>query len=526
MTQWHLAVFVPPYSCGAAEVSHLFPDRSARRPDGSGASLRARRFEVNARPAYTARMVKVRALAFLLLAVTACSTGRELRREHTGAAPAGFHDFHKVGTLEPVPGLLIHHYRHARSGLELLVSPKPGTDVAAVVTAYKVGSRFETDGRTGLAHLFEHMMFRGTENFPDPFATLASWGGRFNAYTSSDVTVYFELVPKARFEDALRFEAERMRKLRITEDGFNTERGAVVSERKMRTEDSPMGRLFWELYQLAYDRHPYKTGPIGWQEDLDATTFADALAFYDKFYSPGRAVISLVGDFTVREALKTVDRYYGDLESRDFTPPDVTAEPGRTGIRRKVIPMKVETVFLADSVFGSTFQDTESAADSLIANLLADNKLGYLASELVEKGIARSVSASAGINMDRGLSTVLVVGNPGVTRARLEAAYDAARGKFPSWLTAERLENFKLYYLAAQWASLRDPMNLAEQTARAAATAGDPAWDLDFLAKVQQVTLADVQARWPYWTMSARTRVILEPAATTAPLERAEGGAR
>jgi zinc protease len=444
----------------------------------------------------------------------------------TGAAPERFRDFHKVATLEPVPGLLIHHYRHARSGLEVLISPKPGIGVAAVVTAYEVGSRFEVDGRTGLAHLFEHMMFRGTESFPKPFETLASWGGRFNAYTSPDATVYFELVPKTLFDDAVRFEAERMRKLSITKEGFDTERGAVVSERKMRTEDSPMGRLYWELYQLAYDRHPYKTGPIGWQEDLDATTFEDALAFYDKFYSPGRAIISLVGDFTVREALKTVDRHYGEFEARDFTLPEVAAEPQRKGTRRKVIPMKVETVFLADAVFGSTFQDPQAAVDSLIANLLADDKLGFLAAELVEKGIARSVGAGAGVNIDPGLSTVLVVGNPGVSRARLEAAYDAALKKFPSWLTAERLENFKLYYLAAQWSSLRDPLNLAEQTARAAATAGDPAWDLDFLAKVQDVTLADVKARWPYWTSSARTRVIIEPAKTTAPLTRAKGGAR
>lgn len=471
-------------------------------------------------------MRRVPALACLLFAVAACSTAREHGTSGSRAAPEGFRDFHKVATLEPVPGLLIHQYRNSRSGLEVVISPKPGSGVAAVVTAYEVGSRFEVNGRTGLAHLFEHMMFRGTESFANPFETLASWGGRFNAYTSSDVTVYFELVPKTLFSEALRFESERMRKLKITEDGFNTERGAVVSERKMRTEDSPMGRLFWEISQLAYDRHPYKTGPIGWQEDLDATTFQDALAFYDKFYSPGRAVVALVGDFSVREALKTVDRYYGGFTSSEFTPPDVPAEPARTGIRRKVIPMKVENVFLADAVFGSTFKDPEAAVDSLIANLLADDKLGYLAGELVEKGIARSVGADAGVNIDRGLSTVLVVGNPGVSRARLETAYDAARKKFPSWLTAERLENFKLYYLAAQWESLRDPMNLAEQTARAAATTGDPAWDLEFLQKVQKVTLEDVRARWPYWMTSARTRLILEPGKSTAPLTRANGGAR
>jgi predicted Zn-dependent peptidase len=108
----------------------------------------------------------------------------------------------------------------------------------------------------------------------------------------------------------------------------------------------------------------------------------------------------------------------------------------------------------------------------------------------------------------------------------LETAYDDARARFPQWLTAQRLESFKLYYLAAQWASLRDPLHLAMQTATSAATTGDPSWDLAFLAKVQNVTLADVRARWPYWTSSARTRVILEPSKTTAPLASKKGATR
>ena len=457
-------------------------------------------------------------LALLLAAVAACSSISKGGLSASSPAPAKYKGFQLVATLEPEPGLAIQHYRHEKSGIEVLVSPKPGSGVVAMVTAYEVGSRWEVNGRTGLAHLFEHMMFRGTKNYPKPFETLSDWGGRFNAFTSPDVTVYFELVPKSLFADAARFESERMRSLEITRDGFDTERGAVVSERKMRTEDSPTGRLYWELYQLAYDKHPYKTGPIGWQEDLDATSFEDALAFYERFYAPNRAILSLVGDFSVKEALGTIDRYYGDFPSQPFEAPVVAAEPARKGTRRKVIPMKVETVFLADAVFGPTYDDSHAAVDSLIANLLADGKLGYLAAQLVETGVARSVSGDADPGMDRDLSTVVVVGNPGVSLSRLEGAYDAARAKFPSWLTAERLESFKLYYLAGQWESLRDPLHLAMQTASSAATAGDPAWDLAFLSKVQGVTLADVRARWPYWTTSARTRVILEPAKSTAPL--------
>jgi zinc protease len=453
------------------------------------------------------------------LLVVGCS-GKSPKSEATAAAPVTAGTFTRTASYEPLPGLHVQHYRDARSGLELLVSPQPGTDVVAFVTAYNVGSRFEMKGRTGLAHLFEHMMFRGTENFPEPFKTLSSWGDRFNAYTSFDLTLYHELVPKKLFPEAARFEAERMRKLLITPEGFNAERGAVVSERKMRTEDSPFGRLIWELYQLAYDKHPYKTGPIGWQEDLDATTFQDALDFYKRFYAPNRAVLVVVGDVTPEEAVKTIQTHYGSFEKQPFDAPVVPREPPRKGLRRKVIPMKAESVFIGDAVFGPTFHDPDVAVDSLLASLFGDGKIGYLAGELVEKGLARSVSSDAAPSVDPGLSGVFIVGNPGVPLKTLERAYDRARGGFLKWLTAERLESLKLYYLAGQWGGLRDPMTLAEQLGRASVTAGDPTWEFSFLERAKKVTLADIERRWKVWNTAARTRVIIEPSNKTAPLRR------
>ncbi len=430
--------------------------------------------------------------------------------------PARYKSFTLAKTLEPLPGLKIYDYHHKKSGLEVFLVPQAGTKVVAYVTSYSVGSRYETRGHTGLAHLFEHMMFRGTESFPQPFMTLSSWGDRFNAYTSTDLTLYHELVPKELLSQVAKFESERMRHLLITVEGYNTERGAVVSERKMRTEDSPPGKLRWELNQFAFDVHPYKTPPIGLQADLDHATFEDALAFYRRFYAPNRAKISIVGDFTLPEVLEQLELNYGKFESQPWVEPKIPHEPIRKIYRRKVISAKVESVYLADSVMSKTYGQPNAEVDSLLCELLANSRTGFLSFELVEKGIARSVSAECGPDVDPGLSTVNVLGNPGVPLKVLESAYDKARHRFLAWLTKDRVEKAKLFFLAEQWASLRDPMNLSEQIARQATIAKDPLYSFTSLKKVQKLSLGDLVARYKTWNIN-HTRVILEPSKVEAP---------
>jgi zinc protease len=402
----------------------------------------------------------------------------------------------------------------------VLIEPRPKTDVVAYVTAYDVGSRFEAQGRTGLAHLFEHMMFRGTPSFPEPFKTLSGWGDRFNAYTSFDLTLYHELVPKQVFADVAKFESERMRKLQINETVFKTERGAVISERKMRTEDSPGGRLYWELAQNAFDTHPYQTGPIGWQEDLDATSFQDALDFYKRYYAPNRAVIAIVGDVSVSEALKTLDAHYGDFKREEWVEPKVPAENLKRMNRRVVLPMQSESVYMADARFTMGVGKPQNAAEMLLCSLLADSKLGFLTYELVETKLARSVNDSCYFLVDPGLASILVTGNPGVSVAKLEGAYDLALKKFPAWLNAERLEGIKLFYLASHLGELREPMGVAESLAYSAVTAKDPVFGFKFMEQIKAVTLDEVKAVWADWQTRAKTRVILQPAKKSAPFKR------
>lgn len=454
------------------------------------------------------------AFSFLFVFLSACATlgGPSAPERHKG--------FVLKEQFEPYPGMQIFEYEHSQSGLKVFLNERPGSNVIAYVTAFDVGSRFELEGRTGLAHLFEHMMFRGTPSFPAPFKTLSGWGDRFNAYTSFDITLYHQLVPKETFEEVAKFEAERMRKLQITQDGFNTERGAVVSERKMRTEDSPGGRLRWELNQTAFDAHPYQTGPIGWQEDLDATTLEDALAFYQKYYAPNRAVISLVGDFRIKEALNVLAKEYGSFKRENWVEPIVPSEKLDRKDRRKVIPYQTESVYLADSRFSPGLMNSQNPAEMLLCTLLADSKLGFLSSELVEKKIARSVSDSCYFLIDPSLSTIYLVGNPNVTVSQLEKAYDAAMEKFPQWLNQDRLEGIKLYYLEYSLGELREPMGVAESIAYNQVTAKDPMFGMKFMDRIKSVTLDQVKAVWEEWKGRAKTRVILKPAKRSAPFKR------
>lgn len=451
--------------------------------------------------------MKVLILFLSLFMFYSCSSTRST----SANIPKSYKDIEWVQTLEPLKGLEIFQYKHRPSGLDIYLAPQQNSDAVAYITSFGVGSRNEIKGRTGLAHLFEHMMFRGTKSYPRPFETLANWGGSFNAYTSFDLTLYYEVVPSELINDVAHFESERMRYLAITPEGYTTERRAVISERKMNYQDRPSGKLYWELYQLGFDDHPYKTTPIGWQKDLDATSFEDALNFYKKYYAPNRAHIAIAGGFKIKEALKIIDKHYGDFQAQPWEEPSIPQEKFHTQLRRKVFPMKTESVLLYDAVAGSQFNSDTVAADLLGCFLFADSTHGYLAFELIEKGLAKSTGSDCSPNIDQALSLVTVQANPSVSVDRIEKAYDKARSQFSKWLTQEKLEQAKLFFLGGQWAELRNPSSLAEEIARSAVTAKDPLYSFKTLEKIKTTTLQDIQNRWESRFNSGHTRVIARP---------------
>lgn len=222
------------------------------------------------------------------------------------------------------------------NGLSILLLCDPTAPVIAYQTWYRVGSRHEHEGRTGIAHLFEHLMFNQTEHLQagDFDRLMEAAGGETNAATWVDWTYYKDNLPASRLELAVRLEADRMQHLTLTDAQVESEREVVMNERRFRVEDDVEGFLSEELFRLAFTRHPYHWPTIGWMRDIAAITPDDARAFYRTFYAPNNATVVLVGDFEPRAALAEISRHYGAIPAAEVPETRVPAEPPQDGERR------------------------------------------------------------------------------------------------------------------------------------------------------------------------------------------------
>jgi hypothetical protein len=205
------------------------------------------------------------------------------------------------------------------NGLAVILHVDRSSPLVAVNLWYHVGSKDEVPGRTGFAHLFEHLMFMGSKNAPYPAfdAIMESWGGHNNGTTSNDRTNYYEIGPRNLLETFLWLEADRLATLRIDKDTFANEREVVKEERRMRVDNQPYGRLNEIIYEQAFTTHPYKHATIGSMEDLEAASVEDVRDFYRTFYVPANATLVIVGDFDKAQALQLVNNYMGRVPKSD-----------------------------------------------------------------------------------------------------------------------------------------------------------------------------------------------------------------
>ncbi len=226
-----------------------------------------------------------------------------------------------------------------KNGLRVILSEDHAAPTYSISITYNVGSRDERDGRTGFAHLFEHMMFQGSENVGkgEHFIIIENNGGGMNGSTNGDRTEYHETLPANQLDLGLFLEADRMKSLAITPANLENQRETVKEEKRQTHDNQPYGQTFDTLFETSYDNFAYKHSTIGSMEDLNAATLKDVSDFFKTYYAPNNAVLTLVGDFKTSEALQKIEKYFGAIPGQPAPKPPDMSEPKQNGERRKTL---------------------------------------------------------------------------------------------------------------------------------------------------------------------------------------------
>ncbi len=316
-----------------------------------------------------------------------------------------------------------------KNGLRVILIEDHSAPTYAISMTYDVGSRNEVKGRTGFAHLFEHMMFQGSQNVGkgEHMALVQENGGTMNGSTNQDRTNYFEALPSNQLELGLFLESDRMRSLAVNQANLENQRNTVQEERRLRVDNQPYGLSSELMEETAYDNFAYKHSVIGSMDDLNAATLDDVKQFFATYYAPNNAVMALVGDFKTDEALKLVKKYFEDIPSHAIPPyPDMTEPPHKAERRQtledKFAPMpRISIAYV--TVPGNT---PDYYALDMLFDVLGSGESSRLYQALVkDKQLALSVMARMGGNRGPGLASIMATPRPGVDPADLEKAiYD------------------------------------------------------------------------------------------------------
>jgi zinc protease len=402
------------------------------------------------------------------------------------------------------------------NGLTLLLAPDPSAPVIAYQTWYRVGSRHEKPGRTGLAHLFEHLMFNQTETLQagEFDRLMESAGGETNAATWVDWTYYRDSLPADQLELAVRLEADRMHHLTLTDAQVESEREVVANERRFRVDDDVEGFLAEELFRLAFTRHPYRHPTIGWMADIMAITPSDAREFYRQHYAPNNAVVVLVGDFEPAAARRLVEARYAKIPAAAIPDEALPVEPPQGEERRARFPKPVaaERAIFAYKTPSQAHPDW--LALQAVNELLCGSPSARLYRDLViVREAASTVQAAVMPFSHPGLFEIVVMMKRGHGAAVAEEALDAAVIRLQDELIpAAELEKVKNRLATEFWSELDTVDGKAEQLGHHEVVLGDHRGLFAVAEQIEALTPSDlrrVAAR--YLLRTARTLVVAEP---------------
>ena len=389
------------------------------------------------------------------------------------------------------------------NGLRVIVKEDHRAPTVVSMVWYKAGSIDEFNGSTGVAHVLEHMMFKGTRGVPSgEFSRLiAAAGGRENAFTSRDFTGYHQQLHKSSLELSFRLEADRMANLVISKEEFDKEIRVVMEERRLRTEDQPRGVLNEQLMAAVFTAHPYGRPVVGWMSDLQNMTHTDALDWYQRWYTPNNAMIVVAGDVAAAEVFALAEKYFGAIKQRAVPARKPQDEPAQVGIRRISVKAAAELPVLTMAwrapVLRDVENETEPYALEMLAGVLDGSDAARLTGTLVrEEKIANAVNAGYD-NTQRGPALFMISGIPATGRTveeleraiRREVAKIAADG-----VSEDELKRIKAQVIAGQVFE-RDSIYFQAMQIGSMEIGGYPHRSIEvMLKKLQAVTAAEVQA--------------------------------
>lgn len=330
----------------------------------------------------------------------------------------------------PAPALANPYETTLPNGMHVIVKEDRRAPSVVHMVWYGIGSMDEPDGVSGIAHMLEHMMFKGTENLaPGEFnRRVAAAGGRDNAFTGRDYTAYFQQIPPSRLDEMMWMEADRLANLVISDKEFLPERQVVTEERRMRTDDNPRSLLWEQLMATAYTAHPYQRPIIGWMGDIESYTVEDARRWHEAWYAPNNARVVVVGDVDHREVFALAEKHYGPIAAKELPERRISREPQQRGTRQVTVEAPAELPHITLAWHTPTLNDVQADRDVYALQVLASVLDGYdgarLPRRLVrEEQIAVAVDASYG-GIARGPSLFTLGATPaaGKTVAELETA--------------------------------------------------------------------------------------------------------
>jgi zinc protease len=414
------------------------------------------------------------------------------------------------------------------NGLRVIVAEDHNAPVYSIVVHYLVGSKDERKGRTGFAHLFEHMMFKGSENVGpgEHFMQVFINGGSMNGTTNKDRTLYFETLPSNQLDLGIFLEADRMRSLAITKENLDNQRNAVQEERRLGVDNQPYGRTFEAIDTLAYDNPAYEHSVIGSMEDLNAASVDDVASFFKTYYAPNNAVLAIVGDVETKSTLEKLRKAFEPIPAQPAPPKVDLDEPKQTAERRQRLDDALARLTRLDIVYKVPPRLTaDDDALQVLGTVLSSGRSSRLFQKIVrELQLAPNVNAGRDGAVGPGLFRVTATVTPGKTPEALEGAlYEEIEriknGPIEDWEIEKARNNAKRAVVGGLTSSLQRATQLADY----AASFGDANLINRRVDRIMKVTAADVQrAARSFLTQENRTVVVTTAKAAT----RSQGGAR